>query len=179
MKKILKKEFFNRSALDIAPELLGKYLVRKVGKKETALKITEVEAYDGHEDKASHAHKGKTERTEVMFGEPGVWYVYLIYGMYNMLNIVTGPKEYPAAILVRGVESINGPGKLTRELKITRSLNKKVANKASGLWIEDRGEVVVKNNIKKTPRIGVSYAEPVWSKKHYRFVLKKNPASAS
>ena len=94
----------------MAENLLGKYLVRKIGNKEIALKINEIEAYDGFEDKASHAHKGKTERNKVMFGEAGNWYIYLVYGMHNMLNIVTGKKDYPAAILIRGAGDISGPG---------------------------------------------------------------------
>ncbi len=134
--------------------------------------ITEVEAYDGPHDKASHASKGKTPRTEVMFGEPGVFYIYFIYGMYNMLNIVTGARDYPAAVLIRGVEGISGPGKLTRELSIDRTLNGLKVNKKSGLWIEDRGVVIVPKQIQKTPRIGIAYAGE-WKDKPYRFIWKK------
>jgi len=170
MGKMLKPEFFNRPTLKVAQDLLGKYLVRKMGNKEIALMIVEVEAYDGPRDLASHASKGKTARTEVMFGEPGVLYIYFIYGMYNMLNIVAGPAEYPAAILIRGVEGINGPGKLTRELQIDRSLNNKKMAKVNGLWLEDRGVVIPTNKIKRTPRIGVGYAG-AWKDKLYRFIL--------
>lgn len=167
MAKVLTKVFFERDTLIVAKELLGKFLV--VGNK--ALMITEVEAYDGHEDKASHASKGKTERTAVMFGEAGRWYVYLIYGMYYMLNIVTGPKDYPAAILIRGVESFGGPGKLTKALGVTKKLNNQIAGKKTGLYIEDRGIKIPQNKIKKSARIGVNYAGPVWSKKEYRFYI--------
>ncbi len=172
MRKVLSKKFFERSAPIVAQDLIGKYLVRKERGKESAFIITEVEAYEGHEDKASHASKGRTKRTEIMFGSAGVFYVYLVYGMYEMLNIVTSAKDYPAAVLIRGVEDINGPGRLTKSLKIKRVLNGKKVARKSGLWIDDRGEKVPKNRIKKTPRIGVDYAGAVWSQKHYRFMLK-------
>ncbi len=172
MGKILGQRFFNRDALVAARDLLGKYLVRKFNNKKISLKITEVEAYGGFEDKASHARKGKTKRNEIMFGEAGYWYVYLCYGVYDMLNIVVGKKHYPAAVLIRGAGDFNGPGKLTKYLKINRKLNKAKADKSSGLWIEDRGEKVSKSKIFATPRIGVSYAGPIWSKKPYRFILK-------
>lgn len=172
MGKILGEQFFNRNTLVVAKELLGKYLARKINNKKITLKITEVEAYEGFADKASHAHKGKTKRNEIMFGEAGYWYVYLCYGMHNMLNVVVGRKHYPAAILIRGAGGLNGPGKLTRYLKIDRKLNKTRVDKKSGLWVEDGGEKISKNKIKATPRIGVSYAGPVWSKKPCRFIFE-------
>lgn len=167
----LNKNFFERNTLEVAENLLGKYLMRNIGGKEIALKINEVEAYDGFEDKASHAHKGKTERNKVMFGEAGNWYVYLVYGMHNMLNIVTGGKNYPAAILIRGARDLSGPGKLTKFLKINKKLNGKTASLKTGLWFEDRGEDVDSKKIKRTSRIGVDYAGSVWAKKDYRFIL--------
>ena len=106
MKKVLTKKFFERSALKVAPELLGKYLCVSSSLRRRTSKcfmITEVEAYDGPKDKASHASRGRTLRNEPMFGEAGRWYVYFTYGMHWMLNIVTGPKDYPAAVLIRGV----------------------------------------------------------------------------
>lgn len=135
--------------------------------------ITETEAYDGPDDKASHAHRGKTARNEVMFREAGFWYVYLVYGMHHMLNIVTGKKEYPAAVLIRGAGEYDGPGKLAKALRINRQQNGKKAGRLGGLWIEDRGVSISKRRIQKTPRIGVAYAEE-WAKKPYRFVLKKS-----
>lgn len=171
MRKILARDFFERDTLVVARELLGKYLVRRIKGKEIAMMITEVEAYDGFEDKASHAHRGETARNKPMFGDAGVWYVYLVYGMYEMLNIVTGRKGYPAAILIRGVREISGPGRLTKSLQISRAQNNKRAVFEYGLWIEDRGIIIPDNKIKKTPRIGVPYAG-VWAKKRYRFVLK-------
>lgn len=158
--------------LVVAKDLLGKYIVRKVGGKETALMITEVEAYDGFKDKASHASHGKTERNKVMFGPASYFYVYFTYGMHWMLNIVTGPKDYPAAILVRGTKEIVGPARLSKFLKIDKKFNGKKAEIKTGLWLEDRGVRVDSKDIIKTSRIGVNYAGPVWSNKKYRFLLK-------
>ena len=166
--KILPLKFFQRSALEVAPDLLGKYLV--LGNKR--LMITEVEAYHGHDDKASHASRGKTKRNEVMFGKGGVWYVYLCYGMYWMLNIVTSDKDYPSAVLIRGVEGFDGPGKLTKHFKINKSFNNEPADKKTRLYIEDRNVKHLVFNIKTASRVGVAYAGPVWSKKKWRFYLK-------
>ena len=167
----LPHSFYNRPVLTVAEELIGCYLVKKNGTKTERYMITETEAYDGAEDLANHASKGKTRRTEIMFGLGGYFYIYLIYGMYEMLNIVTGAQDYPAAVLIRGIEGTSGPGRLTKKLKIARNLNGKKVGKESGLWVESRkaGE---KFNIKKTARIGVNYAGPIWSKKEYRFVLE-------
>lgn len=152
---------------------MGKYLVvRGEYDQEIALEINEVEAYDGFNDLASHAARGKTARNAPMFGEAGTIYVYFTYGMHFMLNIVTGPKDYPAAVLIRGVGGYNGPAKLTKALGINKSFNNKILGKKSGLWFEDRGVVVAKNKIKRTPRIGVASAGPIWSAKKYRFLLK-------
>lgn len=172
-KKILKRKFFQKSTVIIAEKLLGKFLVRKIGNKELALMITEVEAYDGFDDKASHAHRGKTERNKIMFGRAGVWYVYFTYGMHWMLNMVTGEIGYPAAVLIRGTDQISGPARLTKFLKIDKKLNGERADKKFGLWIEDRGVKISRGEIKKTPRVGVAYAGPSWSKKKYRFVLAR------
>ncbi len=133
--------------------------------------ITEVEAYHGEHDRACHARFGRTARNAVMYGPGGVWYVYLCYGMHEMLNLVTGPQGHPAAVLIRAVAGHNGPGRLTKALKIDRRLNGAPASPTSGLWIEDRGVRVLHRGIRATPRIGVDYAGPVWSKKPWRFVL--------
>lgn len=180
MRKILRRKFFERPALEIAEDLLGKYLVRRIGKNNVAAMITEVEAYDGLDDKASHASRGKTKRNEPMFGPAGCFYVYLIYGTHWMLNIVIGPKNYPAAILIRGGIMKNGrrlvgPSRFTKFLKIDKEFNNKEANRKTGFWFEDRGIKIKKFLIKKTPRIGVSYAGPIWSKKPYRLVLTEFP----
>ncbi len=161
----LKPEFYQRDVIVVARELLGKYLV----KDNLKLMITEVEAYVGSQDLACHASKGRTARTEVMFEEGGVWYVYFVYGMHWMLNVVTGEIDYPAAVLIRGVEGINGPARVTKAFGIDKTFNGLPAAKSTGLYIQDRGVVVGK--IKSTPRIGVDFAGPVWSQKPYRFLL--------
>ncbi|MDI6820820.1 MAG: DNA-3-methyladenine glycosylase [Patescibacteria group bacterium] len=170
--KVLTGKFFERSTLLVARELLGKYLCRRYHGKTIRLMITEVEAYDGPKDKASHAFRGLTPRTKVMFGPAGYWYVYFTYGMHFMLNIVTGKKGYPAAILIRGVEGIGGPARVTRAFHINGKLNNKKATRTSGIWIEDEEVKIPPSRIKKGPRVGVAYAGPVWSKKKYRFLLK-------
>lgn len=279
MRKVLTKKFFERNALKVAENLLGKFLCRSAlggatakslrRPTSTCYMITEVEAYDGFRDKASHAHRGRTLRNAPMFGEAGRWYVYFTYGMHWMLNIVIGPKDYPAAVLIRGLigqseqllasfspsqrwapklqpfrsdlrsdtmpkrlqksarssrlaladsqanilpdrarlneeaenffaglassrrngdpqglrssreESkkvarlpLNGPAKLTKFLKIDKRFNNLPANRKTGLWIEDRGVKFSKSRIKKTPRIGVSYAQ-AWAKKKMRFIIKE------
>lgn len=188
---MLPKPFFNRPVLLVAPELLGKYLVRNLGNRpfdaaqdrEVRAMIIEVEAYDGPEDRACHARSGKTKRNTPMFAEGGTIYVYITYGMHWMLNLVTGKRGYPAAVLIRAIQPTNqhsdilenvgmldGPGKLTKALKINGKLTGRRLGKASGLWVEDRGVIVSQRDIQKTPRIGVSYAG-AWAKKPYRFVL--------
>lgn len=171
-RKVLDKIFFSKPTLEVAEKLIGKFLVRKIGKKEITGMITETEAYDGPKDRASHASRGMTERNAIMFDRGGYFYVYLCYGMYNMLNVVTERKDYPAAVLIRGVDGADGPGKLTKHLKIDRKFNKKKIEPKTRLWIEDRGVKIEKDRIKKTPRIGVNYAGSVWKNKPYRFVLK-------
>ncbi|MES2224410.1 MAG: DNA-3-methyladenine glycosylase [Patescibacteria group bacterium] len=170
MRKIL-KAFFNRPALIVAKELIGTYLVTRTPEGIKRYMITETEAYVGPHDLASHSSKGRTKRTEVMFQEAGAIYVYLIYGMHNMLNIVTGEKDYPAAVLIQGVEGIRGPGNVAKHLNISRLLNGKMLGTASNLWIE-QDSVPVKRKIARTSRIGIAYAGPVWANKLYRFVLK-------
>jgi len=105
-----------------------------------------------------------------MFGPSGIWYVYFCYGIHWMLNIVTGPTGYPAAVLIRGAGGISGPARLTKALDIDGKLNQRVADPASGLWIEREGPVE-DLRITTSPRIGVNYAGPDWSQRHYRFLL--------
>lgn len=175
--RILSQSYFNRSTLIVARSLVGKYLVRENGKGAIAGKVIEVEAYIGMEDKACHASKGRTARTEVLFGPPGMAYVYLIYGMYDMLNVVTERQEFPAAVLIRAIEVdgqlIDGPGKLCRELEIDRSLHRLDLTCGQSLWFEDRGKRVEPRRIQALPRIGVDYAGP-WAKKPWRFRLMEN-----
>ena len=175
--RVLQKEFFERSAVLVAPDLLGKFLVRRRkgedgGVREEARMIVEVEAYEGFDDRASHASRGETPRNSVMFGPAGHWYVYLCYGVHEMLNVVTGPAGHPGAVLIRAVEGAVGPGRLTKALGVSREQNKKPATRKAGLWIEDRGAVIPKRAILRTPRIGVSYAGHKWAGKKWRFVLR-------
>ena len=173
MRVILEPSFFDRKAEVVGRALLGKYLVRIVDDREVAYPITEVEIYDGFEDRASHAFRGRTARNQVMFGDAGHLYIYLVYGMYFMLNVVVGKKDYPAAILIRGAGEINGPGKLTKKLEIGKKLNGKLAIPETGLWFEDRGKLDRRHwRVKQTTRIGISYAGKTWSEKLYRFVLQ-------
>lgn len=174
MKRILKQDFFNRSTLKVAEELLGKYLVRKYRGKFISAMIIEVEAYDGPKDKASHASRGMTPRTRVMFGPAGHWFVYFTYGMHWMLNVVTGKEGYPAAVLIRGVEGVSGPGRVTKFFHIDKRSNGRMADKKSGLWIENRGVKIKGVKIKRTPRIGVLYAGSYWSKKKWNLSLTKS-----
>jgi len=171
MKKLLNQSFFNRETITVAEELIGKFLVRNIRGKEHSFMIMETEAYDGFEDKASQAHRGKTKRNEVMFCDASTIYVYLTYGMHFMFNIITGEKEFPAAVLIRGVEGVSGPGRLTRALHINKTLNTKRLGKESKLWIEDRGVIISKKQIERTPRIGIN-CEEEWKQKPYRFILK-------
>ena len=171
MSKCLPHVFFNRSAEIVAKDLLGCTLcVQRNGVIERHT-ITETEAYVGPHDLANHASKGKTQRTEVMFRKAGTIYVYLVYGMYDMFNIVTGEKEYPAAVLIRGAGTYDGPGKLTKALGLTRTLNSQMLSRKTGVWIEKRIYPVPENNITTTPRIGVEYAKE-WAQKELRFVLR-------
>jgi DNA-3-methyladenine glycosylase len=175
--KALSALFFNRPTLKVARDLIGCYLVRgREGKKERYM-ITEAEAYDGPNDLACHAAGGKrTKRNSVLFGKPRLIYIYFTYGMHWLLNFVTGPKGYPAGVLIRGIETasgkpINGPARITKKLGLDGSFHGKPAIEATGLWVEE-GESIPKNRIKRAPRIGVGYAGLVWTKKKYRFVLK-------
>lgn len=164
--------FFKQNTVKVAKELLGKYVVRKIGRQKISGKIVETEAYCGTEDQACHASKGLTPRTEVMFGPPGVVYVYLIYGIYNCLNFVTEYEGYPAAVLIRGVDlpKCDGPGKLCRELDITREHNGLNLSNNSELWVEDKGALISPKDMKVSKRIGVDYAGE-WKNKLWRFYL--------
>lgn len=170
MSRVIKpKELQGEDPVVLARWLLGKTLVRTMANGREAHVITEVEAYDGERDLACHASKGRTKRTEVMYKSGGVWYVYLCYGMHEMLNLVTGPADYPAAVLIRGVSGIVGPGRLTKRLEIDRRLNALPALPESGLHLEDNRLEIPPRRVKCGPRIGVAYAGPVWANKPWRF----------
>ncbi|HTU26747.1 MAG TPA: DNA-3-methyladenine glycosylase [Pirellulales bacterium] len=175
---VLDQAFFARPALVVARELLGKYLVRSGAGVTMVARIHETEAYIGPHDLACHAAKGHTPRTAVMFGPAGFWYVYFIYGIHWMLNVVTEAEGYPAAVLLRGAGEWHGPARLTKAMSIDRQLNGQPAAVSSGLWIEDRGDAVPRRQIRRTPRIGVDYAGD-WAAKPYRFVLSPDRPAAS
>ena len=162
-------DFFDEDVLTVAPKLLGKILVRKFEDgTEIRLRITEIEAYRGEEDLACHARKGKTTRAKTMYMNAGTIYVYLIYGMYWMLNIVTASKDIPQAILIRGIEGFDGPGKLTKKLQIDKSFNEKNIFTNGKLYIEDDG-FIPKFETKK--RIGIDYAGDIWKNKLWRWII--------
>jgi len=183
----LLRSFYEQPTVDVAKQLLGKYLVRQHPEGATVGRIVETEAYVGPQDLACHASKGRTARTEVMFGPAGHAYVYFIYGFYNMLNLVTERKNHPAAVLIRAVEPMtgielmrarrqlgnlrdlaSGPGKLCQAFAIDRSLNG--ADLCDDvLYVEERGESQPK--IRATPRVGVDYAGK-WKDKRYRFLVR-------
>ena len=173
--RILPRRYFNRPTVTVARSLIGKYLVRMINGLVLAGKIVEVEAYVGSQDRACHASKGRTQRTEVMFGPAGVAYVYLIYGMYHCLNVVTEREEFPSAVLIRAIELngelIDGPGRLCRALQIDRRLNRADLTVGESLWFEDRGGVVGRGTVGAYPRIGVDYAG-TWAEKLWRFRLR-------
>jgi DNA-3-methyladenine glycosylase len=173
---ILPRTFFTRPTVQVARSLIGKYVVREIDGRILAGKILEVEAYVGPQDKACHASKGRTQRTEVLFGPPGVAYVYLIYGMYHCLNVVTEREEFPSAVLIRAIEIdgklIDGPGRLCRALEIDRRLNRADLTTGEFIWFEDRGVLMERGDVGAHPRIGVDYAGE-WAKKPWRFRLRR------
>jgi DNA-3-methyladenine glycosylase len=173
---LLIKEFFqSKNTPKIAQNLLGCFLIRKIGDEKYRVMITEAECYHGLNDLASHASRGRTARNEVMFGPAGRIYVYLVYGMHFMLNIVTGPEDHPAAVLIRGgldIErgiNLNGPAKLTKALKIDKGFNDlPIYEKKYGLWVEGRENDDFK--IIRSKRVGVDYAgsykDKLWNFKY-------------
>ena len=164
----LTRNFFTRNVLDVAPELLGKILVCRVEDDIFRYRITETEAYCGEEDLACHACKGRSSRTEIMYHIGGMTYVYLIYGMYWMLNFVTGQENEPQAALIRGLEGLYGPGRLTRKLQIDKSFYGEDVTVSQRMWIEDDG---FKPEYKTGTRIGIEYAGE-WKDKLWRFYVE-------
>ncbi len=162
--------FYVRDVLDVAPDLPGKFLCRTLPDGSVSVNmITEVEAYRGEEDKACHASRGRTGRTDIMYQQGGKIYMYLIYGMYWMLNIVTATEGIPQAVLIRGIEGFDGPGKLTKHLGIDGSFYGKNIYVPEEIWIEDRGRKV---RIGRSARIGIEYADPYWRDIEWRYYLK-------
>ena len=192
MHKLPLSFYLQTDVVKIARELLGKILVTNWNNEFTSGRIVETEAYAGESDKASHASKGRTTRTEVMFGEGGTAYVYLCYGIHQMFNIVTGKEGVPHAVLIRAIEPLSGidfilkrTGKKKFEEAVTRGPGN--VGKAFGfhtvqcgislisneLYIADDGFILPKSMIGTSPRVGVGYAgeHAAW---HYRFFIKGN-----
>jgi DNA-3-methyladenine glycosylase len=160
---------YKRDAVTLAPKLLGTILCRKRGENLTRLRITETEAYYGEADTACHASKGRTERTKIMYLPGGYAYIYLCYGIHWMLNIVSGPADHPEAVLIRGVEGYNGPGKLTKALDIDRALNGENLAESDSLWIEDDN---CRPAYRALTRVGIDYAAEEDRKCLWRFVMR-------
>lgn len=199
---ILNKSFYSVDALVLSKKLLGKVLVNEVNGKVIKGIIVETESYIGAIDKASHAYGGRrTKRTETLYGEPGIVYVYSIYGMYFCFNVICGQKDVAEGVLIRGLEPLegldemalyrfnkpyneltktqiknltNGPSKLCIAMNINKSNNTKELNKENSLYIEDHNIKVSPSNIVETTRIGIDYAEEAV---HFpwRFYIKDNP----
>jgi DNA-3-methyladenine glycosylase len=175
----LPRSFYARDTREVARDLLGKVLVHVDGGVRRAARIVEAEAYHGPDDAASHARFGPTRRAAIMFGPPGVAYVYLIYGTSHCMNVVTGPEGFPSAVLLRAAEplegclhSTRGPGNLCRALAIRREHDNGRPLTGDDLFVEDApaaGERVV-----AAPRVNVRYAGP-WAEKPWRYALEGNP----
>jgi len=187
----LKLAFFKRPTLKVAEGLLGKYLVVKRGGRIFAGKIVETEAYIGEDDLACHASRGRTNRSETLYQKAGAIYVYLVYGMYHCLNIVTEREHFPSAVLIRAVEPVDGievmkklrktdalrnlasgPGKLCMAFGIDKKMNGQNVFGVE-IYIEDRGEKIIAKDIVRAKRVGVDYAGAC---AHYpwRFYIKDN-----
>jgi DNA-3-methyladenine glycosylase len=197
----VEREFYTRDTLTVAQELLGKYIVRKIGKKFLVGKIVETEAYIGPKDRASHSFKWKvTKRNLAEFLEGGHIYIYLCYGMYWQLNITTSKNCIPECVLIRALEPVkdlktqnskvktalqnsklfkklkslpNGPGKLSRWLKLDKSFYGEDLVTSKRIWLEEEGKLS-DSKIARTKRIGIDYAGP-WKHKLWRFYIKNNP----
>lgn len=168
----LEKDFFKRECLEVAPDLVGKILVRKLPDgTEMRARITETEAYRGEEDKACHASKGRTPRTELLYGESGIIYIYLCYGIHWLMNIVTGEKDNPQCVLLRAGENLTGPAKLTKHLQIDKSFNNADICKNPDIWIEDDG---FRPKLKTASRVGIDYAGEYWKNIEWRFIAEES-----
>ena len=166
----LEKEFFNRDCLEVAPDLVGKILIHRLSDDtELRVRITETEAYRGEEDKACHASKGRTPRTELLYGESGIIYVYLCYGIHWLMNVITGEKDFPQGVLIRAGENLNGPARLTKYLQIDKEQNGKPIYNNKKVWIEDDG---YKPKIHTASRVGIDYAGDYWKNIEWRFIAE-------
>ena len=168
---ILERNYFLRPATALAKDLLGKIICRRTENGVIRASITETECYFGEEDTACHAHRGRTPRTATLYEAGGITYVYLCYGIHSLLNIVTGDEGHPEAVLIRGVESAAGPGRLTKLLSITTKDNALPLCPESGIWLEDDGRKMPE--YEALPRVGIDYASPEDRGRKWRFLLKE------
>jgi len=166
----MNQDFFARDVLAVAPDLIGKMICRRLPDGQVLRgMITETEAYRGQEDQACHARMGRTKRNEVMFGPPGYAYIYLIYGLHWLFNIVTGKENEPQAVLIRALERpLDGPAKWTKAFLVTGSQNGLYLPDSREVWMED-GE---KKEIITAPRVGIDYADEPWKSIPWRFIAK-------
>lgn len=169
MAKRLGKNYFKKAATELAPDLIGKLLCRRTAEGIQKYRITETECYYSEADTACHASKGKTERTKVLYERGGTAYVYLCYGMHSLFNVVTGKEGFPEAVLIRGVEGYNGPGKVTRAMKIDRGLNGIDLTDSKELWLEDDG---IQPDYALAKRVGINYAEAKDRDRLWRYIIK-------
>ena len=183
----LGREDFNRPTLQVARGLLGKFIVRRIGRVTIAAMITEVEAYKGPKDLAAHSARGRrTVRVEPLYGDGGTVYVYFIYGIHWMLNFATAGKDMPEGVLIRGIladpdpdgeaKYLAGPGRVTQYLKIDKALGGQDATTSRQIWIEDRGVTVPARRIRRGPRVGVKYAGEYWAARPWRFWIDSETA---
>jgi DNA-3-methyladenine glycosylase len=176
----LPRSFFARSALAVARDLIGARLVHDDGRSVRTGRIVETEAYLGPRDLAAHSSRGRTARTEVMFGPAGHAYVYFIYGFWHCLNVVTAAPGVPHAVLLRALEPLegitertSGPGLLCRAMHIDRRLNG-IDLEGDVLWLERAPAGAPPVRIGRSPRIGVDYAG-VWARRPWRFFDRASP----
>ena len=168
MMKRLDMAFFARDALEVAPDLVGKIMVHRLPDgTELRERIAETEAYRGEEDKGCHASKGRTKRTELLYGESGTIYVYLCYGMHWLMNVITGEKEQPQGVLIRAGVRYDGPAKFTKNMHIDGSFNGVRLEDCKDVWFEDDG---YRPELKTAPRVGIDYAGEYWRDIEWRFI---------
>ena len=167
---MIEKDFFKKPAPSLAPCLLGCYLCRRLESGEVLrFMITETEAYFGESDTACHAHRGMTPRNALLYGECGVAYVYLCYGIHSLMNVISGETGHPEGVLIRGVEGFSGPGKLTKRMGIDRSCNGLALTKENGLWLERGDREVI---YETAARVGIDYADERDRILPWRFIMK-------
>ena len=168
MNRVLAGTYFEGPAQVLARAMIGAKIVRSLPQGDLEFVISEIEAYLGPHDLACHSARGRTARTEILFGQPGTLYIYRIYGLHLMLNIVVGTRGSGAAVLVRSAGGIKGPGRLGKALDLTMGFNGMPAEPATGLWFESGDDV--SRDISALARVGVGSAGPNWSNRKLRFL---------